>query len=284
MGQHLGTAFSAPQDAGIGEIANNPPDGGVVPHLAAPGPIAQLIQIGCNPLGSIALMHILVKNDTDNSSLGLVDGQFIKLMLLLVEPSALYKVVPIRGHAALKAAVLDDLAEGGFCADRGLFAFSVCLPESYVVGELVGMVVKPLLTLLGTPDTDAVLDEPLHHKGSFIRDAPDAVKHEHQQNIKLALLGVFFDNLELVTVFRPYLVTGHAVLLLLVNDCPALFLRKAVAGFPLHGNICLAFVVIVHLLVGGHSVKAINTVFHALIRPFIHIISGTKDVINAQER
>ena len=82
------------------------------------------------------------------------------------------------------------------------------------------------------------------------------------------MTGVFFDDLELVTVFCPDFVAGNAVLLFLVNDGPALFLRKAVAGFPLHGDVCLTFIIIVPLLTGGHPVKTIYSIFHALFRPF----------------
>ena len=53
------------------------------------------------------------------------------------------------------------------------------------------MIIKTLLTLLRTPDPDAVLDKPFHYKGRFVSDTPDAVKHEHQQNIKLFLLFQF---------------------------------------------------------------------------------------------
>ena len=146
------------------------------------------------------------------------------------------------------------------------------------------MIVKPLLPLLGAPDLYAVLDESLYYKGGLVCDTANAVKHEHQQDVELPLAGVFLDDLELVPVLSSDLMAGHAIFLFLVNNGPALFLREAVAGFSLHRDVSLALVVVVHLLVGGHSVKAINTVFHALIRPFIHIISGTKDVINAQER
>ena len=116
------------------------------------------------------------------------------------------------------------------------------------------MIVKPLLTLLGTPDPDSVLNKPFYHKGRFISDTPDAVKHEHKQNIEFPLLGAFFDNLQLVAVFGSHLMPGHAVLLLLVNDRPSYFFTEAMALSALHGNVGLAFVVVVHLLVGGHAV------------------------------
>ena len=116
------------------------------------------------------------------------------------------------------------------------------------------MIIKTLLTLLCTPYPDAALNEPLHHKGRFVSDSPDTVKHEHQQNIKLALLGKLLDGLNLVPVFGPYLVAGHAVLLFLMDDHPAHLICELMALPALHGNVGLAFVVVVHLLVGGNSV------------------------------
>lgn len=95
----------------------------MVPRLAAPGPVAQLIQIGCDPLCPIALLHIFFKDNPHHSGLVLVECQFVKLMLFLVEPSSLYKIVPIWSNTALKVSVLDKLAEGGFCADGGLFTY-----------------------------------------------------------------------------------------------------------------------------------------------------------------
>ena len=81
-------------------------------------------------------------------------------------------------------------------------------------------------------------------------------------------VGVFLDNLELLLVLHLDLMSRNTVLLFLTNDGLALFLRKVVAGFPLHGDVCLTFIVIVHLLAGGHPVKTIDSVFHALFYPF----------------
>ena len=46
MGLSGGTAIAAPKYAGIGEIADDTPDAGVVPFLARPGPVALIIQVG----------------------------------------------------------------------------------------------------------------------------------------------------------------------------------------------------------------------------------------------
>ena len=73
-------------------------------------------------------MHIFVKDDPYHS--GLVDSQLKNLVLAFMEAPALYKVIPIRSKTALGTAVLDELAESGFCANGSLFAFAVGLPKA----------------------------------------------------------------------------------------------------------------------------------------------------------
>jgi len=116
------------------------------------------------------------------------------------------------------------------------------------------VIIKTLLTLLRTPDPDAVLNKPFHHERRFVSDTPDTVKHEHKQNIEFSLFGSFLDDLQLVPVFGSNFMPGHAVLLLLVNNRPSHFFTEAMALSALHGNVGLAFVIVVHLLVGGHAV------------------------------
>jgi len=84
VGKHLGATVTAAKHPSIGEVANDPPDAGVMPHLTGSCPVAQLVQIGGNPLGTEALMHILVKDDPHNSGLGLVDNQLVDLVLTLL--------------------------------------------------------------------------------------------------------------------------------------------------------------------------------------------------------
>ena len=55
MRKYLGTAFPAAEYARIGQIAEDTPDRGVVPHFARPCPVAQLIYVGNN---SVAHMKI----------------------------------------------------------------------------------------------------------------------------------------------------------------------------------------------------------------------------------
>src|SRR5699024_4665281 len=99
-------------------------------------------------------MHILVKDNADNSGLGLIESQLVNLMLALIHASAFHKVIAIGRNAALEASILHKLPQGGFGTDGGFFTFAVRLPEPDVVGEFVGVVVKPLFPLLGTPNPD----------------------------------------------------------------------------------------------------------------------------------
>ena len=116
-------------------------------------------------------------------------------MLALVEAAAFYKVIAVWSKTTLKAAILDKLPQSGLGTDRGFFTFAIRLPEADIICELICVAVKPLLPLLRAPHPDAIFHKPFHHKGRFVRDTSDAVKHEHQQNIKLALLGMFLDDL-----------------------------------------------------------------------------------------
>ena len=43
MGQRLGTAFATAENTCISEVTDNSPNGGVVPFLARPRPVAKLI-------------------------------------------------------------------------------------------------------------------------------------------------------------------------------------------------------------------------------------------------
>ena len=63
------------------------------------------------------LMHILVKDNPYHSGLSFIDSQLKNLVLAFIEASAFYKVIPIGSKTALETAVLDKLAESGFCAN-----------------------------------------------------------------------------------------------------------------------------------------------------------------------
>ena len=99
------------------------------------------------------------------------------------------------------------------------------------------MGVEPLLSLVHAPDLDALLREPFHDKGRFIITATETVKHEHQQDVKLALHCGLLDFLEFITVFGRLLKAGNAFFGKFLDDLPALTFCKVAAGFFLHGDV-----------------------------------------------
>ena len=131
-----------------------------MPALSRPCTIARIVQIGSNVLRTIALIHILVKDDSHYGSFLLVDVQFVQFMLALVDTPTPYKVIAIRRISALEVTLLHKLTQTGAGSDGSFFAFAVCLPEADVVQQFVGVVVETLLTLLGTPYPDAVPYKP----------------------------------------------------------------------------------------------------------------------------
>ena len=113
---------------------------------------------------------------------------------------------------------------------------------------------KPLLSFVDAPDPDSVFYKPLHHKGRFIRFAAQAVKHEHQQDIELALLGPLFEKLQFIPVVGADLVAGHAVFLFLMHDGPAHLRCKLPAGFALDRDVSLILLIVVNLFGCGNAI------------------------------
>ena len=211
-------------------------------------------------LWTIALIHILVKDNPHYGSFLLVDVQFVQFMLALVDTPTPYKVIAIRRISALEVTFFHKLAQTGAGSDGSFFALAVCLPEADVVQQFVGVVVETLLTLLGTPYPDAVPYKPFHNKGSFICDTTDTVEHEHQQNVELALPCIVLDDLQLVAGGGADFVTGHAFFLFFMDDDPALRLSEFVASLSLHGQVSFMVGIEIHLLIGGNAVQATDTV------------------------
>src|SRR5699024_4375573 len=129
MGQLLGAALAAPQDARIGQVTDDAADGGVVPHLPCSGPVALPVQVSSDPLRAVALVDVLLKDGPHYGGFRFSDNQFVELMLALVEAPAFDQIIAIRGKPALEAACLNELPQGGLGTDGSLFALSVGLPE-----------------------------------------------------------------------------------------------------------------------------------------------------------
>ena len=71
MREHLRTTCAAPQNARIGQVADHATDAGVVPHFTCPCPVAEIVQVGCDPLCAEPLMHRLGIEGTVRASFAL---------------------------------------------------------------------------------------------------------------------------------------------------------------------------------------------------------------------
>ena len=119
------------------------------------------------------------------------------------------------------------------------------------------MIVKSLFALYRAPDFNAILYEPLHHKGRLVIPPSEPVKHINQQDFKFPLDGLALDFLDGVPFLCRLLKPGDSFFIEFFFDVP---IRMAGDKFPaillLHGNI-----VFFNLSHCGHSVQAVNALF-----------------------
>ena len=173
--------------AAVNGISDHGANRGVTPQCcAALGLDALLIEPICKAMQAIALIHHLVIKLCFYGSLRLIAYQvFDWLALFIYSPSA-YGVEAEGNHAAVVFT-----GNGHLCLlfpnTYGSFlTFTGCLPEANVIEQLVHMIVKTLLALLDTPDSDAMGNEPLYYEGCFVVAAAQTVKHENQQYIEFS--------------------------------------------------------------------------------------------------
>ncbi len=178
----------------------NVANGGFVPVLPVAGLDSHLREKVGDFESAVAGADTQVEHHAHDFCFIGIDLQLEDLVLTLVVCAARYQVISVRGGTATEAAFLHHLPEGGLGTHGGFLTLAVCLPEADVVGEAVDMRIDPLFALIDAPDLNTVVDEPLDYERCFFGSSADAVEHEHQQNIKFALLGIFLDELYLVTV------------------------------------------------------------------------------------
>ena len=99
-----------------------------------------------------------------------------------------------------------------------------------------------------------MVDEPLDYERRFFGSSANTVEHEHQQDVEFSLLGIFFNELDLVTVIGADLEAGYASFLLFQHNAPTHSVCKVSASLSLHRNIRLVLTVVILLLIGGHSI------------------------------
>ena len=208
----------------------------------------------------VPFIDVFLEDDFHNLRLSGLNGKIADLVIFLVDSAPLHRLIAKRYAPAGIIPLLGQLFQPGFYPQGGLDALPGGLPVTDIVQEFIHMGVKTLLTFHGAPDFNALLDKPLHDKRRFIVPAAQAVKHENQQNIKLAFQGHFLNFLYCVSVLGGDFEAGNSFFGKFFHDLPAgLPTAKLPAILLLHGN-----VVLFHLAYRGYTVKAHHTLFDSL--------------------
>ncbi len=141
-------------------------------------------------------MDNLIKEFPNPCSFFLVDDQIHNWLIPLVPSALVYQLITIAHKTTCIVTAGYDLADP-IAGSYGCFLRLPCrLPKADVVHQLIAMCLDFLLTFVGTPHFDAMLDEPFQHKGCFAFDSSETVKHIDQQNVKFAVGGFFLQLLD----------------------------------------------------------------------------------------
>ena len=130
----------------------------------------------------------------------IVYNEIADFKAFLVEPAALYELIPERNYSFCENPFLNKLAHSRPYTFRSLCAFSGSLPEPYVIHQLINVIIETLFALLNAPNLDTLLNEPFDHKRRFIINTPDTVKHKDEENIELLIDSVLFELLNSISL------------------------------------------------------------------------------------
>ena len=119
----------------------------------------------------------------------------------------------------------------------------------FMLIKLISVILDTLLSFVGAPHLNAMVDKPLQNEGSFTVDASQTVKHVDQQNVEGFLFRLLSQFLDHVPLGRGNLGAGNAFLGLLCHDPPAVILCELPAL-----NFLERDVIVVHLSFGGDPI------------------------------
>jgi len=276
--KYLRDTLTASEYTGVSNIDENVLDGGVMERLTrAEVEKALLLECGRGFPPTIAVLIRQLENAAHSRGFHGVDLNIKQLTVLLAYAPLLHQLIAIGRVTTTKSALHDDLPQPGLGTNGGLDAFAGRLPVTDVVQQLVHMVIKPLLALLGAPNLDAVVDEPFHNEGCFIIAPAKAVKHENKENVKGVQCSFTLDILYSVALLCGDLEAGHAFLRKLSNNVPTHLCGELMASLLLHGD-----VILFDLLQRGNAIQAANSFSqgHAslrLERPNVAVLQNCSD-------
>lgn len=276
--KYLRDARTASEYAGVSDIDEDILNGGVMERFtSAEIEKALLFERGGCFSATVAVLVCQIEDAAHSGGFHGVDLNIKQLTVLLAHAPLLYQLIAIGRVTTTKSALHDDLSQSGLSTNGGLDTLTGCLPVTDVVQQLVHMVVKPLLAFLGTPDLNAVVDEPFHNEGCFVIAAAKAIKHENKEDVKGVQCGFTLNLLYSVALLCGDLEAGYAFLRKFTDDVPAHLCGELMASLLLHGD-----VIFFDLLQRGNAVQAANSFVQGqtslrLERPNVAVLQNCSD-------
>ena len=141
-------------------------------------------------------MDNLIKEFPNPCSFFLIDDQIHDRLIPFVPSALVYQLIAIAHKTTCIVTAGHDLPDSIAGSDGCFLRLPRRLPKADVVHQFITVCFDFLLALVGTPDFNAMLDEPFQHKRCFTFDSPKSVKHIDQQNVKFAVGGFFLQLLD----------------------------------------------------------------------------------------
>jgi hypothetical protein len=138
--------------------------------------------------------------------------------------------------------------------DGCFLAFTLRLPKTDVVEQLVNVLLNFLLPFLRTPYLNALANKPLDDEGCLVFLPAQPVKHIDKQDVEFLLQSGLADFDNGISVVSGNFITGDAFFGSGVNNLPTHTFAEFLAGTLLHGDV--VFCVFINLTLCGYSVQA----------------------------
>jgi len=144
-----------------------------------------VINILCHYIWAVAVLDSFLENGFYHFLFYRVNFKSQKFLSPLIDHTAFYKPISERSTSACVNSIFNKLMEASFYTHWCFLTFAVCLPEAYVIHQLVNMAVHSLFTLVDAPHFYAVLNEPLDNERGFVINSSYSVKHKYKKYVKL---------------------------------------------------------------------------------------------------
>ena len=188
-------------------------------------------------MGPISFVRNHRKQFQNNRNCHRIYRKIQRTLSFFVLSPIVYKPIPERNRSARVNTLGCHLLQSCPDTDCRLFGLSRCLPEAYVIHELVRMGFNLLLSLVDAPYFNPMLRKPFKNKRRFVFNTTETVEHKNEKHIIFPFECGILEFLYRVTLGCRNLETRDTLFLFFDDDRPPLPFGKLAAGNPLHRNI-----------------------------------------------